>query len=484
MHQRLPGKIEKAIRQENIFLPGDRVLAAVSGGPDSCALLHILFELKDACGFELEAAHLNHGLRGHESDDDERFTEEFAGKLNIHLATEKADIARTASERQISIEEAARCVRYSFLERVSAERKLNKIALGHTLDDQVETVLHNFLRGAALRGLSGMLPVQGKFVRPLLGERRETLLDYLREKGIPWRIDSSNLDPHFTRNRIRHKLIPFLEKEFNPGLRETLSRNSKVLGEIDGYLSAEAEKLFSTVGKHEGNRITLDLRSLLQYDRALVAYSIAHGLCRLKGDLQEISSKHLASLSRLAFELPTGSLVVLPQGLAAQKTSDLIEIFFDDGRREEGPREEKAEKELTIPGTTEIRWAHLSLVANLANGRDLSSQETRGETCAFFDFDSLELPILARARRSGDRFQPFGMETGTKKVKEAMIEKKIPRSERKKVPIVCDKRGILWVVGVARGNLSRVEPGTKRILTIEAAEGRGTVDSNPEKRTF
>jgi tRNA(Ile)-lysidine synthase len=411
--ERMFAKIQRAIAQRGLFTPRDKILVAVSGGPDSVSLLDALAELHPN---RLRIVHLNHRLRGKASDADEKFVRQLAKTYKIPVTVGRRDVKTLAKRRKMSIEEAARQARHEFFHRVARQTGVKIVALAHTADDQAETFLLRLLRGAGLRGLSAM-DWKKKFgavtiVRPMLGVWRGEVERYIRERGLEFRIDRSNLSKQFARNRVRHELLPLLESKFNPRIREVLWRTAEIVREDDKCLT-------------------------------------------------EIARGHIAR------KMPMRRFLKLPKALQRRVLREWLGTAEFRGveellRKMRAPRPKRVRALQKMPTRFEME-----LVAH--RGRST-------KFCEFFDADALGAQISVRFWRAGDRFAPLGMRDGTKKLQDFFTDLKIPREVRAKIPLVCAENGeIAWVVGYRIGEKFKITPQTKRIARIRALASKAGV---------
>lgn len=322
-------KIRSSIKKYNMLQKGDSVLVGVSGGPDSVTLLHVLCDLKKEYSLNILIAHLDHKFRGEESADDRRFCEGLAKKYNLEITWQEIDVPRIAKEKGISPEEAARFERYDFFKRLAKERGIDKIAVGHTRDDQAETVLMRIIRGAGMKGLRGISPVkdmQGfRIIRPLIEISRKEVEDFVSEAGLKFRKDSSNEKTVFTRNKVRLELIPLLEKDFNPNVKEVLVNMAENLQVEDDFLSRYARRKFKSVSKIKHAEIFIDLKKFKKQPEAVRKRILRAGLEELKGDLRRFTYQHWKEMEELIYERPVNSIVDLPAGVMITKDrSDII----------------------------------------------------------------------------------------------------------------------------------------------------------------
>jgi tRNA(Ile)-lysidine synthase len=455
-------KIKETIEKFNMLQPKDNVLVAVSGGVDSVALLHALYELKGELEISLAIAHLDHQIRGKESKEDAEFVLKLAGKLKLPLVKESFDVPSYAKEHGLSIEEGAREVRYRFLKESAATIKADKIALGHNLNDHVETFLMNLIRGAGVEGLSGIPPVRDIYIRPLIECTRKEILEFASIKNLKYRQDRTNIEMKHTRNRIRHELLPLLG-EYNPNILNTIAHTASILRETAEFLDHEASVAFKeTVIKEDKEMITLKLK-LKELPKIIKEHLIRKAIGRVKGGLRGIEYVHLQEISkelekeRSALDLPGGIRFVLKEGkisFISQKEVKLPPYEFTLSLGENI--------------LAEIGWRfHLDVVDK--KQISLNSLLTGLE---YVDYDKIKWPMVVRSRRIGDRFRPLGMK-GTKKLKDFFIDVKVPLQQRDHIPLIADSKGIIWVVGLRLSDDYKVTPKTKRVLEIVASKIKG-----------
>lgn len=319
-------KVRETIRRYNLIQRKDKVLVAVSGGPDSVALIYILNSLKKEFDFNLHIAHLDHMLRK-DSYKDKEFVESLAKKLALPVSSAQIDVKELSKKG--SLEEIARNVRLGFLFKIAKEIKAKKIALGHNLDDQVETILMRILRGTGLYGLRGILPkreISGfTIIRPLINVSRKEIEGYLKKRKIKPLIDYTNLEDIYLRNRIRHRLIPLLEKEYNPNIKEILANMAESIGRDYDYLSGLAEDLFLKEAKlRTKNRVKFDLSRFIKIHPCLQRILIRLAFFRLKGDLRRFEFRHIKEIEELIYFRPINSIVDLPKGISVIKKKNSI----------------------------------------------------------------------------------------------------------------------------------------------------------------
>ncbi len=320
--------VAKTIEEFQMLETGDSVLAAVSGGPDSMALVLTLISLKQQYDLTIGIAHLNHLLRGEDSLKDERFVREFAEKAGLPFFCEQQDVNAYAGRQRLSVEEAGRQVRYDFFSRVSGRHGYKKIATGHTKNDNAELVLMNLLRGAGPKGLSGIPPVRDKiFIRPLIRATKPEILGFLKAEHQPFRVDATNTDTAYVRNAIRHRLIPVLESDYNPEIIDALDRLSHILRQEESYLDAEAGKCFKDCLIEEAeDRVLFSKKKLSDLHPAIVNRVIRKGIGKIKKDLRRISLSHMGDILDFCFNRTSGFSLDLPGQIRIYKKRDVISI--------------------------------------------------------------------------------------------------------------------------------------------------------------
>jgi tRNA(Ile)-lysidine synthase len=409
------------------------VLVAVSGGPDSVAMLDILHVLAQQAKLRLSVGHVDHGLRA-ESAGDAAFVAELAGRLGLPYLHRVVDVRGRVEETGESVEEAARELRYAALREMADEAGAETIATGHTADDQAETVLMRLLRGTGVSGLAGIPARRDEIVRPILPLWRADVLEYLRLRELPSCIDATNQAPDFLRNRIRLELLPLLEREYAPRLRERL-RNLADMARDDAEaldILAEGTYRFARDARPDGVAFSAspDLAAPALRWRL---YRLA--LAEVRGDVADISYEHLQAIAALTphrqVHLPgarvlheAGRLVFLPA-----ETPDAAPQGID-------------EQPLPVPGTLSLPDAGCSLTTEWYDG----PTDIRGGDIAVMDAEAVRLPLIVRARQPGDRFRPLGA-GGTRKVQDILVDAGVPRRLRERVPVVCDADGIVWLAG-------------------------------------
>ena len=324
--------VEKTAVHFKMFRSGDKVLVGLSGGADSVALLHILFSLKNKFSIKVGAVHLNHCLRGQESERDEQFAMDMAEKLDVPFYHGKIDVKKFCKKNKLSLEDAARQVRYDFFEKIAKKNGYSKIAVGHHADDNAELILMNILRGSGPSGLSGILPVRNlKIVRPLIELTRVKILEFLDLKNILYITDSSNNDQTFLRNRVRLSLIPFLKESFNPSIVETLNRTGAIIRSENQWFSDEVTPIFEEVViKRDEKKIKLSIIALKKVHPAAVRRIIRMAIKAIKGDLKRISQGHVDNIIEQVEKGSHGKNLDLPDRIQAKINYGYLIIVKQD----------------------------------------------------------------------------------------------------------------------------------------------------------
>ncbi len=453
------------VQAHGLIHSGETILVAVSGGPDSVCLVHLLAELRETLGVGLHIAHLDHMLRGADSEADAQYVYDLARRLRLPCTIGRRDTNGYRARHGLSLEEAARQVRYNFFVEIASAIGAHAVAVGHTADDQIETILMHLVRGSGIAGLKGMQPItvwRGPanhlvVIRPLLEVTRKETEAYCKTHHLEPRSDSSNLSSAHLRNRFRHELIPLL-KGYNPNIRDALLRTARSASDQLAFLDEQVSQLWDRVVSEEGGELALDAKAISRLPRALKHHLLREVLRRMLGDLTDIESDHIELVSS-ALSKSAGKRLSLPGGLVLSVGYDTCVI----GRQPDGtcpfpPLE--GEYKLSIPGDTTLPgWrVRVSIVPHPEN-------KARG-LGADLDLDRAGTDLVVRGRRPGDRFQPLGMKE-LKKLQDFMVDSKIPRPWRDRVPLVCSPEHILWVVGWRIDERAKVTEATERVLHLE-----------------
>ena len=474
---KLLNTIEKTIATYQMFRPGDVVLVGVSGGPDSVALLHALIILAPKFPLHIGIAHLNHSLRGEDSDHDAQFVKSMAERLNLPIFQEKIDVRKYQDNNRGSLEEVARDLRYAFYHEVAEKKGFNTIALGHQADDNAELILLYLCRGSGALGATGISPVRevgnktGKIIRPLIRVRRHKIMDFLKQNRLPYVSDASNKDLTFLRNRIRHQLIPDLKLSYNPKIIDALNRFGLILSAEKEWTEDVINSIFEkTILAKQGNLMTLSITRIAELHIAAQRRIIRKGIETVKGDLRRIQYSHIEAIIRLLKTGPINGALDLPdririlrdyeQLLISKEKNDLRRFKTDFGIVS------SYEYKMPSPGSLMIKEAGISIKLSEIVVADITNFRETGGGAVYMDKENLSFPLTIRNVKPGDRFTPLGM-TGTQKVKSFFINNKIHRSKRRVCPIILSRKKIAWVVGYRIDESVKVKPSTRRVLKAE-----------------
>jgi len=448
-------RFREFIQKNKLIAPKDKIIVAVSGGVDSIVLLDVLNELKTQLKLELVAAHFNHKLRGDESDEDEKFVREFTSKLGIECYVRSEDTKEYCKSRKISIQEGARELRYNFFETLRLLKGFDKIATAHNANDNAETVLLNLFRGSWINGLAGIQIKRGNIIRPLLFATREEIEEYASEKGLPYRIDSSNLKTTYRRNYIRLKLLPLISENINPGIIETLNRTSQIFSELAEFIRHEVSKIIKFVSIEEGpGKILIDiqrLRSYLFFIQESVIISTIETFFNERVDFSRV-----LSVLNLIDSTP-GSSVMLSKDLFVYRDRQHL-VFLRK------PEFEETEVFAYIHPGEKYETDSFVLSSEFVERENVQfNNDSRVE---YIDAELIADELILRNWHPGDWFIPLGMK-GRKKISDFLIDLKVPVYDKKKVLVLESEGKIVWVCGLRLDDRFKVTDSTNKILKIE-----------------
>lgn len=475
------------VRREELLRPGDRVVAGVSGGPDSLCLLHILWATRAELGIEIHVAHLDHQLRGAEAADDARFVAELAARWELPYTVVARDVAAIAREQKMAIEEAARRTRYAFLLRVAHRVGAARIAVAHNADDQSETVVMHWLRGSGLAGLRGMLPATPMselrlfgppadgaptwLVRPLLETPRAEVERYCAAHGLEPRFDRSNLDTTFYRNRLRHELIPYLERAFKPNFPEIVRRSARVIRDDYDLLCTLRDRAWGeTVRSATSEAVILKRDAWRGLHPALQRGIIREAVQHLRWSLRDIGFEHVEAAVQVGLEGGAGAQATLPDGVmltVGYQTITVAEAGFRPAA--DFPALNVARVELNVPGVT-LLPGDGGVTIRLIPREQLPAGWTRNADPwrACLDAEATGNDLALRRRQEGDRFCPLGLGGRHKLVSELLVNEKVPAYWRDEIPLlVRDDGEIMWVCGQRIDERAKIGEDTSRVMVVE-----------------
>jgi tRNA(Ile)-lysidine synthase len=470
MRDSLTKAVEETIERHNMLLKGDTVLVALSGGPDSVCLLNILEELRSAYSLTICVAHLNHQIRGKAADRDAEFVRRTAEQKGHAFVESSADVKAFAREKKLSVEEAGRKLRYEFLLRSALSLGANRVAVGHNADDQAETILMRLIRGTGPHGLAGIPPVRGlggpegpKVIRPLINVWRTDIIRHVRARKLKYRRDATNESPEYLRNKIRLELLPHLQKEYNPRIKQRLASVASLLAAENDLIKGEAALLAEEVTiEREPGWIVFDADLLRAFHPALRKRIVLEMVLLAKPDAPMLEASHYADADAL-IRSPAGRLD-LPGGLRLEVSAG-AGLMSETGRRARVPRGSFA---VPIGGKMVVPALNLIVRTKVMTG--IKSPARLAKLCTpnrqYFDLDAVRVPLEIRFRRPGDSFRPLGGR-GSKKLKDFFIDKKVPRFLRDRMPLLLSDGKIMWVMGHAIGREFRLRPGSTAALRVD-----------------
>lgn len=473
-------RVAEFIRQYQMIAPGDVVLTGFSGGADSVLLLELLRELEKKGGFQVQAVHVQHNLRGEEADRDAAFAEAFCAEREIPFFLYSCPVEEVARKEHLSLEEAGRLERRRVFRECMEAHGGTKVALAHHRNDLAETMIHHLARGTSLAGLASLRPVRGNFIRPLLCLERTEIEKELERRKIAWCDDSTNGADDYTRNGIRHHVIPYLEQQVNERTVAHMAETSLDFLEAEEYFCDEAEKLFRNccVRREDG----LELQECLSKEaKILQRYVVRDCLEQLAGQRKDLGREHLESVLDL-FEKQVGKRVCLPYGLEAVRSYDGVVLRSYDGKRADGDRKEKNPYGIEIAGEGVYDWKEFQIRASFPETESLESGQTgqwreanfkrisEKKYTKCFNYAKIRDGLVLRTRRSGD-FLTVRADGSRKKLKDYMIDAKIPREQRDSILLAADGQEIVWVVGYRISERYRVREDAEKIIQLEVSGG-------------
>ncbi|MFH1062416.1 MAG: tRNA lysidine(34) synthetase TilS [Candidatus Omnitrophota bacterium] len=459
-------KIKSAIERNKLLDRGEPVLVCVSGGPDSVFLLYVLAKINHEYKLKISVAHLNHCLRGSESDADEAFVAKLALSLGLPFFRARVEVSKLAKSKKMSIEQAARFARYNFFTNLCKAQKIKKIVLAHTKDDQVETILMRMLRGTGIKGLGGMKLLTEfediLLVRPLLNIEKRQMLAYLKKNKIKSHMDLSNLEKNYFRNKVRLDIIPLLEK-ISPALKDNIARIGENARQTESFLQAKLKTVYPRiVSVKKPGEFCLDRAKFLKLMPIIRSGLIRKVIFALNGDINGIDYKHInLADSFIEQSISQAQSLDLPKSVQINKTRHWIK--FLKKRKNEAAIAEK--KKFFLKLGQELRIKSLGYWFKAVRARQNVRVKKHIKGVEYLDFDKLEFPLIVRAKIAGDSFKPLGS-SGKKTVKKFLIDQKIDKQEKRKIPLVLSKNKIILVGDIRIADEYKVSNQTKNILKL------------------
>lgn len=453
----LPDKVDSTIKKHSMLAGSETVLIGLSGGPDSVCLLMLLNRLKDEYKLELHAIYIDHGLRPDEIPGEIEFCKTLCENLNIHFITRSIDVTSYAREHGLNKQEAARELRYKAFEEAGIEIRANRIALAHNADDQAETFFMRTLRGSGQKGLSGIPPVRGRIIRPLIEIERDEIENFLADASQSYIIDSSNLKKDYFRNWIRLSVLPEFKRK-NPELIRTISRISDIMREEDNYLELIVTKtLMKLIPKKTDSTIELFLVPLETMDRVILRRVLRRAIDAVKG-LRGINFVHIEDIISLIKKGDSGDRLYLPKGIRVIKGYATLVLTSKQPAT-------LGRYRLEVPGEVILREAGILIRASTLDSQEIEAG-AKGKETVFLDAEKATSSLTIRSREAGDFFYPAGFGK-RKKLQDFFVDEKVPRDERDAIPIVLSGDDIVWIAGYRADERFKVTDSTRKILVLE-----------------
>ncbi len=450
-------KVKHTIDKYNLIQSQDSILAALSGGPDSVALLHIINAIKKEYRITISAIYINHNLRPRASKLEEEFCQKLCDNLDVELILVNEDIKALSKKNKKGIEETARDFRYGVFEKLTDEYNFSKIALGHHSDDRVETILFRIIRGTGRSGLVGIKPKRGNIIRPLFDITKEEILLYLKQNQMKFCIDQSNKDTKFSRNFVRHKLLPYLRKNMNPAVDKALLNLSENSLAEEEYLEAltlkNAKKSIKFISS---GKIELALERLNCYDNWLRRRILRYCLTMLSINKMAPDKQVIDRLEQKC--LKGGKAISLPDKISAKIIDEKLVIY----------RKQKIafSESIIFKKKSSIKELNARITVKIKKIGEIELNKKRRSFKVQLDNKKIIPPLLIRSIKAGDRFKPLGL-SGTKKIGDYLTDKKVDIIYRDEIPVVCDNKGIIWLVGYEIDQRVKIDKSTKEVLEIE-----------------
>lgn len=454
-------KIENIILSQKLIEKDDNVLIALSGGPDSVFLFHILLKLKDRLSFKLYASHINHLYRGCDAEHDEKFVTDLCNEYGVKLFIKRKNATEYAQELGLTEEEAGRKLRYDFFNDNITELGGGKIAVAHNLNDQSETVLQRLIRGTGIDGLSAMSFKNGSIIRPILEINKKDIIEYLEENKISYCMDYTNNLPIYGRNKIRLNLIPYLEENFNPNIQNVLFRMSRIMKSDSEIVEKYINIIYNDVlVEIDSSKVVLNINKLKILSANELGRVVRKAIKELKGNTINLENKHIDYVISLIFNNNTGKQINLSDNIIVLISYNNLII------RKSIEKIRNFEYNINIGKEIYIKEVNKTIVLNLEDATEYKKKANE----FFIDFNSIKGQIKVRNRKNSDTMIPFGM-TGKKKLKDIFINYKIPVDERPKMLILEDEEKIIWLESFRISDECKVSGNTKNIITIKVVEG-------------
>lgn len=459
-------KVLSYIRDNELIKCQDKILVALSGGPDSICLLNLLFELKEELNIQIAAAHLNHLLRGQDSFDDEEYVINMCRKMGIKCFVKRVDINAYSKQQKLSSEVAGRNVRYDFFDEILEREGFNRIATAHNANDQAETILFRLMRGTGLEGLGGIkVSRDEKIIRPILCLSRKEVEKYVELKQLNPRIDKTNFERIYNRNKIRLDILPYMKENFNEDIIQTLNRMSLLLQKDNDFLENLALSLYNRYCIEHKDYFIIK-KEVFKEAEPVVTRLLRHIIVRYSKSSYDFEMKHIYDIFHLS-KKNSGKVIHLPNGICAENTYGDIYIKSKIKKYDiNNNNKEEIILDKNSVNINEVEFSNLNIKLQKINNCQVSNINMKqDDLIKYFDFDKIKSNISIRTRKNGDKIIPMGM-VGSKKVKDIFIDMKIPKEERDNIPILCFDDKIAWIIGIRISEEYKLTDKSKNILKV------------------
>jgi tRNA(Ile)-lysidine synthase len=453
MQKTIEQRVLKFIDENHLIEKNDKVLVALSGGADSVFLLHFFLKFKKRLGIEISAFHLNHNLRGKDALDDEKFCKALCEEKNAELFIISEDVKSFAKQHKLSLEEAGRALRYKHLNEIASKNAFTKIATAHNAGDNAETVMLNLIKGAGLRGLSGIPIRRDKIIRPIINLNAKEIRYYLNKMKITYRLDRSNLESDYERNFLRNEIFPRLKKKLNPRLEQKILSSSMIIRELRSFIEKQILLMEKAAVKFSNGELRINLKKLRRFDSGLWKEFLKTSVEKKTGI--DLSGSNLNALIKLTSN-QTGKKVLLPKKYAAFKDRNILLI------KPVKPGLEKSSKKI-IRVNEEVNLNDHKLRIGLVNNAEV--KKTQNKSVEYISADNLSSTFQLRKWKAGDRFFPLGMK-GSKKISDFLTDEKIPPGRKKDQLVLTNSGKIVWVLNLRIDDRFKITPDTKKVIKL------------------
>ena len=458
-------KVLSYIKDNNLIKSGDKILVALSGGPDSMCLLNILFELKEELKIDISAAHLNHLLRGEDAFKDEEYVINICNDMGIQCFVKRVDINTYSKEHKLSSEMAGRKVRYDFFDEILERERFDKIATAHNANDQAETILFRLMRGTGLEGLGGIKASRGdKVIRPILCLSRDEVEEYIKLNNLSPRIDKTNFEKIYNRNKIRLDILTYMKENFNEDIVQTLNRMSLLLQKDNVFLENLALSFYNKYCIEYDDYFIIE-KEIFKEEDPIVNRVLRRAITRYSKSNYDFEMKHIYIISDLA-KNNSGKIVDLPNGVYAENIYG--NIYIKSRTKKCSIDNQKEEIIVNKNNMCEdvVKFHNFNIEFSIIENCENNYLElNKGELIKYFDFDKINNKISIRNKRNGDKIIPLGM-SGNKKLKDIFIDMKISKEERESIPILCFDEKIAWIIGIRISEEYKITNKSKNILKV------------------